>query len=493
MNWALIWRGLKQSEMRRKVFAVLAILVVYRLLAHIPIPLAEPTELKQILENLINSEGAPQLLSFINILSGGALASLSIMLVGLGPYINASIAIQVLTKAIPKLEALQKEGEFGRRKISQYTRILTLPLAMIQSVAAIYLVRQIADQFGGLGDITAGAGLSQWVLMVASLTAGAMVLMWLGELITERNMGNGISLLIAVGIVSQLPFIVSALYGSIVDTSANFSLFGWFNLPINQTGLIYTLILVVATLLVTIFVVYLNEAYRPIKISYAKKTQGNRAYSDVNTLLPVKLIVAGVIPIIFAIAFLSAFQLLGQILSGLDNQSLAGIGDNLLLWFTTPGSGGTGAVFVNWQSYIYPVAYFLLVVLFTYVYTGFVFNSKNLAENLQKQGGFIANIRPGKATEKYLSQVVNRLNLFGSMSLGFLALTPILAQAFLGTAQLALGGTSILILVAVALETLRRVESNALMVTYEDYETSPGGNDRPAASNRLKKLFTREQ
>ena len=490
MNWKLIWRGLKHGDMRRKVLAVLAILVVYRMLAHIPIPLAEPTELKQILENLLSSDGVPQLLSFINLLSGGALASLSIMLVGLGPYINASIAVQVLTKAVPKLENLQKEGEYGRRKISQYTRILTLPLALLQSVAAIYLVRQVADQFSGLGDITASASLGQWLLMVAALTAGAMILMWLGELITERGMGNGISLLITVGIVSQLPFIVESLYRSVVDSATNFSLFGWFNLPINSTALIYTGALVLATLLVTIFVVYLNEAFRPVRISYAKRTQGNRSYSDVNTVLPVKLIVAGVIPIIFAIAFLSAFQLAGQIMSGFENQTLAAIGDNLLLWFTSPGSGGNSEVFTNIQSYIYPVAYFLLVVLFTYVYTGFVFSSKNLAENLQRQGGFVANIRPGLATEKYLSRTVNRLNLFGSISLGFLALTPIIAQAFLGTAQLALGGTSILILVAVALETLRKVESNALMVTYEDYDDNFNQPQLKSRPKWFKKLFT---
>ena len=488
MNWRLIWRGLKHADMRKKVFAVLGILVVYRMLAHVPIPLAEPTELKQILENIINSDGVPQLLSFINLLSGGALASLSIMLVGLGPYINASIAIQVLTKAIPKLETLQKEGEFGRKKISQYTRILTLPLALIQSVAAIYLVRQLADQFGGLGDITANASIGQWALMIAALTAGAMILMWLGELITEKGLGNGISLLITVGIVSQLPFIISSLYSAVVDSTANLSLFGWFELPINSSALIYSLILLVSTLLVTVFVVYLNEAFRPLRVSYAKKVQGARAYGDVSTILPVKLIVAGVIPIIFAIAFLSAFQLAGQVMSGLSNQTLAAIGDNLLLWFTSPGSV-PGEVFVGLHSYIYPVAYFLLVVAFTYVYTGFVFNSKTLAENLQRQGGFIADIRPGQLTEKYLSRVVNRLNLFGSISLGFLALTPIIAQAFLGTSQLALGGTSILILVAVALETLRKVESNALMVTYEDSQESLTDQPKRPSPNWFKKLF----
>jgi len=258
MNWKLIGRGFKNADMRKKIFAVLGILFVYRVLAHIPIPLAEPTQLKQILENLINSEGTPQLLSFINVLSGGALASLSIMLVGLGPYINASIIMQVLTKAIPKLEGLQKEGEFGRRKINQYTRILTFPLAIIQAIGAIYLVRQVADQFSGLGDITANASIGQWVLMVSALTAGAMILMWLGELITERGIGNGISLLITVGIVSQLPFIFTSLYDVVVDSTAQLSVFGWFTLPVNSQALLYSAILLGSTILLTVFVVYLN-------------------------------------------------------------------------------------------------------------------------------------------------------------------------------------------------------------------------------------------
>ena len=469
MNWGLIWRGLKNSRMRNKVLAVFGILLVYRMLSHIPIPLAEPAQLKTVIDNLLNTEAVPQLLSFMNILSGGALASLSIMLVGLGPYINASIVMQVLTKAIPKLETLQKEGEFGRKKINQYTRILTLPLAIIQSFGVIFLVRQLAGQISGLGDITADATWSDWTLMVASLTAGAMILMWLGELITEKSIGNGISLLITVAIVSQLPYMMTTLYRSVVGSGEDFSLFGWFDLPIASQALWYGLILLGATLLITVFVVYLNEAHRKIELSYAKKTQGNRTYSDVTTFLPLKLIAAGVVPIIFALAFLSMPQLIGQVLVGLDSLFWVDFGNNLLVWFAPPGSVD-GTVFATWGSYIYPTLYFLLVVVFTYFYTSVIFSAKDISERLQRQGGFIKGIRPGLETQKYLRTIVNRLNFFGSFALGFLALTPILAQAFLGTTQLALSGTSILILVAVALETLRQIESQALMVTYEDYE-----------------------
>ncbi len=205
MNWKIIAKSLTHPDMRKRILAVLGMLLVFRILAHIPVPLGDPQTLHQVLQNLFNSSNTPQLLNFINVLSGGALANFSIMIAGLGPYINASIIMQLLTKAIPQLEALHKEGEFGQKKINQYTRMLTLPLAIIQSIGSIYLIRQAAQSIGGVGDITAGANLAQWVLMVAALTGGSMLLMWLGELITEQSVGNGISLLITVGIVSRLP------------------------------------------------------------------------------------------------------------------------------------------------------------------------------------------------------------------------------------------------------------------------------------------------
>src|SRR3989344_3006213 len=187
MSWKVIWKSMANADMRKRVFAILGLLLVFRIFAHIPIPLSDPTTLKQVLENLFNSQNTPEFLSFLNILSGGALANFSIMLVGLGPYINASIIMQLLTRAIPKLEALNKEGEYGRKKINQYTRILTFPLAILQSIGTIYLVRQSASSIAGLGDITANATTGQWVLMIAALTGGSMMLMWLGELITEQN------------------------------------------------------------------------------------------------------------------------------------------------------------------------------------------------------------------------------------------------------------------------------------------------------------------
>jgi len=466
MSWKVIWQSLKNADMRKRILAVLGMLLVFRILAHIPIPLEDPTTLKQIIENLFNSANTPQLLSFINVISGGALANFSIMIVGLGPYINASIIMQLLTKALPKLEALNKEGEFGRRKINQYTRMLTLPLAIIQSIGAIYLVRQQAMQVSGIGDITSGISPVQWVLMIAALTGGAMMLMWLGELITEQSIGNGISLLITVGIVSALPQTVSSIAGAVVDGTSHFKLLGW-NLPINKTQALYALILLVVSILVTIFIVRLNEAARRITIHYAKRVQGNRAYGGVTTMLPIKLITAGVIPIIFAVAFLSVPGFAGQLMTGSGSTRLQELGTNLSKWFATPSPETFSQN--GWEAWIYPVVYFLLVFVFTFFYTSIAFNAKEIAESLQKQGGFIEGVRSGNQTEKYLSSIVTRLTLFGALALGFLAVLPIVGQVFLSS-NIAIGGTSILILVSVALETLRSIESRALMVTYDQYE-----------------------
>ena len=468
MNWKIIGKSLGHGDMRKRLLAVLGILLVTRILMHVPIPLSDPTTLKQVLTNLFNSDSS-QLLSFMNVISGGALASFSIMIAGMGPYINASIIMQLLTKAIPKLEEMHKEGESGQKKINQYTRILTFPLAVIQAIGAIFLVRQYATQIGGIGDITANASIWQWVLMVAALTGGSVLLMFLGEQVTEKSVGNGISLIIAVGIVSQLPHTISSIASSVYDKADHWKVFG-ITLPINEQAFWYALIVLVAVLLVTWVVVMLNEAARRITVSYAKRVQGNRAYGGVTTILPVKLITAGVVPIIFAVAFLSVPSFVGQILKNNHNEHWAHLGTNLSTWFQTPSSTSFSAG--GWIPFIYPVTYFLLVFIFTFFYTSVTFNSKEIAENLQKQGGFIEGVRSGLQTEKHLSRTVNRLTLFGAFALGFLAILPIIAQYYLGTNNIAIGGTSVLILVAVSLETLRAIESRALMVTYDTYESS---------------------
>lgn len=464
MNWKVIGASFKQADMRRRIFAVLGILLIFRILSHIPVPLADPETLRQVLTNLFNSE-TPQLLSFINVLSGGALANFSIMIAGLGPYINASIIMQLLTKAIPKLEEMRKDGESGQKRINQYTRLLTLPLAIIQAIGSIYLVRQYAQQVGGIGDITANTSIAQWILMVASLTGGSMLLMWLGEQVTEKSVGNGISLLITVGIVSALPATVSQFASSIFSDSAKWNIFGR-TLPVNTSALLFALAALSAIILVTWIVVMLNEAAKRLTINYAKRVQGNRTYGGVTTTLPIKLITAGVIPIIFALAFLSVPSFVGTLMSNSSTERWQTLGQNLVTWFQTPTAATLQSG--DWQNLIYPVAYFLLVFIFTFFYTSITFNSKEIAENLQKQGGFIEGVRSGATTEKFLAKTVNKLTLFGAISLGLLAVLPIVGEIFLGN-SIALGGTSVLILVAVSLETLRAVESRALMVTYDQY------------------------
>lgn len=466
MNWKIIVKSFGQADMRKRIFAVIGILLVFRILAHIPVPLSSPETLKQVLQNLFNSENTPQLLNFLNVISGGALAHFSIMIAGLGPYINASIIMQLLTKAIPRLENLRKEGEFGQKKINQYTRILTLPLAIIQSIGSIYLIRQAAQSIGGIGDITANASLAQWGLMVAALTGGSMLLMWLGELITEQGVGNGISLLITVGIVSALPTQITHIVESIFQSGQHWKVFGAY-LPISERAFFFGLIVGVSVVVVTWLVVMLNEASRNLTVNYAKRVQGNRAYGGITTVLPVKLITAGVVPIIFAVAFLSVPSFIGQLLANSHNTHWAQWGVHLSTWFANP-SAQTFAT-LGWQAYIYPVTYFFLVFVFTFFYTSITFNSQEIAENLHKQGGFIEGVRGGEQTEKYLSKIVNRLTLFGAVALGVLAVVPILAQVFINDASIAIGGTSVLILVSVALQTLRAVESRALMVTYDQY------------------------
>jgi preprotein translocase subunit SecY len=475
VNWKIILSSLNHSEMRKRILAVLGMLLVFRILAHIPVPLADPHTLKQVLQNLYTQSNSGNLLGFLNVLSGGALANFSIMLVGLGPYINASVIMQLLTKAIPKLEAMNKEGEYGRRKINQYTRILTFPLAIIQSVGMIYLIRQQASSVGGLGDITANTSFMQWAVMVAALTGGSMILMWLGELITERSIGNGISLLITVGIVSRLPSLIAEVWagtGWTKSLAVNDKLI-LFHHNFSKHGLILFAFVLFAVVFVTWAVVKLNEASRRLTVNYAKRVQGNRTYGGVTTTLPVKLITAGVIPIIFAVAFLSVPSFAGQLLTHGQGASYHStdrwghLGKEMYELFQNPSAQTFAAG--GWKPWVYPLTYFFLVFVFTYFYTSVTFNSKEISENLQKQGGFIADVRSGKQTEKYLGSIVNRLTLFGAIALGLLAVLPIIGQIYLSQ-NIAIGGTSILILVSVSLETMRQVESRALMVTYDQYE-----------------------
>ena len=291
MNWKTIFRSLKNKDMQKRLLIVLGIIIAYRLLAHVPVPLTEPTQLKEVINSVVSGSDFG---GFLNLLSGGALAQFSIVLVGMSPFITASIITQLLTKAIPKLEELHKDGESGRRKINQWTRIISVPLAVVQSIAFIYILQQsvLAGNTTGAIDTT----LTDWIIAVTAMTAGAVLLMWMGELITEQGIGNGISLIIFAGIISQMPQTLATIGSSLVDTSTGaLSVFGWFTLPVNPLAFWVTLGVSLASLLVLYLLVKINEAQRVITINYAKRVQGNSSYGGVKSILPVKLIAAGVI------------------------------------------------------------------------------------------------------------------------------------------------------------------------------------------------------
>lgn len=471
MNWKTIGKSLKNADMRKRLLVLLGLVLVYRFLAHIPVPLADPTQLKEVVNSVISGTDFG---GFLNLLSGGALAQFSIVLVGLSPFITASIITQLLTKAIPKLEELHKDGESGRRKIQQWTRLISLPLAIVQSIAFIYILRQ--SVLAGNSTVLSDPTIFEWILAVGAMTAGSMLLMWMGEIMTEQGVGNGLSLLIFAGIISQLPQLGQFVVGSLFAEGASMNVFGWFTLPIDPLSFWIFLIVALASLAVLYFLVKVNEAQRVVTINYAKRVQGNSSYGGVKSILPMKMIAAGVIPVIFAVAFLSLPAFVGQVLKATGNAAYSDIAENLVTWFATPNPGEfTGQ---TWEAFIYPTLYFVLVILFTYFYTGIVFNSNEIAENLQKQGGFIDGVRPGIQTEKYLARTMNRLILFGSMVLGIVAILPFIGEYLLyniagvqdSGGNLAIGGTGILIVVSVALEALRQINSRALMVTYDDYK-----------------------
>ncbi|MEX0748645.1 MAG: preprotein translocase subunit SecY [Candidatus Saccharimonadales bacterium] len=429
------WRHiLRNKDIRTKVLSVFFMIFLYRIMTHVPIPISDTTTLSNFLQNLLSSN---RLFGLVDLFSGGAVANFSIALMGLGPYINASIIMQLLTQVVPKFAELKKEGEEGSRKINQYTRYLTLPLAIGQSIGTVFFIRQLAIQVGQT-DIIGSPSLGEWALMITVMTAGSMLLMWMGELISEKGIGNGISILIAASIIAQLPGIFGQAL-SIIQAS--------------PTEIMQIVVFVLASLLITYFIVKLNEARRTVKVSYAKRMQSS-GYGGVESELPIRILTAGVIPIIFAVAFLSVPTFLGQVFANAEAAWLANLSTNLTVWFDP-------------SNLVYAFVYFALVVAFTYFYTGVVFNPKDIAENLQKQGGFIPGIRPGQQTEQYLRKIVNRITLFGSISLGIIAVLPFIGEAITGSQALTFGGTGLLIVVSVGIETLRQLDSQIINASYQ--------------------------
>ena len=472
MHFKTIFKSFKNKDMLKKFLIILGILFVYRFLAHIPVPLGEATTLRDAVHQIINSSDFG---SFLNMISGGGLTNFSILLVGLSPYITASIVIQLLSKAIPAMEEISQDGETGRRKLNQWTRISTVPLAIIQSIAYSYILYN--SVVGSTAAVLPDLSIHEWIIAITAMVAGSMILMWLGELMTEQGIGNGISMLIFASIVSGFPTTFAPLFAAAFDTSAgSLTIFGGLTLPVSPTYFWVALGFVVALIVIVFVLVKLNEAQRIITINYAKRVHGNSAYGGIRSILPLKVIAAGVIPVIFATAFLSLPALIGQFI--LSKNADSQFAQSLVQLFTAPSVSNFSSLYpagLTWHWFIYPAVYFLLVFMFTYFYTSIIFNTKEIADNLQKQGGFIEGIRPGLHTAEYLDHIINRLNLFGALSLGLIALIPFISDFIFIQTQgaplgLSLSGTGLLIVVSVALENLRAIDSRALMVTYDDFQ-----------------------
>lgn len=409
------------ESLRKRIFFVLGVLAVSRLFTVIPIPGINADRLQSLF-------AGSEFLNFLNIFSGGGLSNLSIVMLGVGPYITASIIMQLLTVMIPKLKALyQEEGEAGRRRFTQYSRWLTVPLAVIQGYAFIRLLQ-------GQGILTPLA-LNVLMIDILVIVAGSILLMWLGELITEFGIGNGISLIIFAGIISQLPITAS----QIIFT------FDPAQLPAYVAGLAVALLIILGVVIVT-------EAERPIPITYAKQIRGDRTYGGLSSYLPLRVNQAGVIPIIFALSILLFPQLIFQFLAKSNVviiEKAASLALSLLsnVWF-------------------YTSTYFVLVFLFTYFYTAVTFDPDAIAVNLQKSGAFISGVRPGNATAEYISRILTRLTLVGALFLGAIAVLPLILRSLTGIQALAIGGTALLIVVSVVTDLIKKVDAQVSVREY---------------------------
>ena len=410
-------------DLRRKVLFILGILVVSRIAASVPVPGVDPAQLRSFL-------AGNQFFGLLNVFSGGALDNLSIVMLGVGPFITASIIMQLLTMIFPRLkEMYQEEGEAGRMKFNQFSRYLTVPLALLQSYGLlVLLIRQ---------QVIPPLPLTGFLFNMVIATAGTLFLMWLGELITEKGIGNGISLLIFAGIVSGLP----------VSVRQEFFTFTPERIPVILAFILMGLIVIAG-------VVIVSEGQRNVPVSYAKRIRGMKMYGGVSTHLPLRVNQAGVIPIIFAISIILFPGLIGSFLAGVPNSAIQEVSRFLIQIFN--------------NQWFYGAIYFLLVFAFTYFYTAVTFDPQAIADNVQKQGGFILGIRPGRPTAEFLSKILNRITLAGAVFLGIIAVLPLAVQGALGIQALTIGGTSLLIVVSVVLETIKQINAQLVMREYEN-------------------------
>lgn len=414
---------LKIKELRRRLIFTAVVIAIFRLIAHIPAPGINLVAL----QGLFNSSA---FLSLLDVFSGGTLGNFSIMALGLNPYINASIIFQMLGMVVPKFEALQKEGDYGRQKINQYTRLLTIPLCFLQGIALIFLLQR--------QGLTTTADPLKLASIVFTLAAGTSLLIWLGEQLNDYGLGNGISLIIFVGIVTRIPV-------SVMQTVAT----------LDQTKIFTYLIFLVFAVAAIYAIVRTGEAVREIPIQSARR--GGSSYGAVaSSHLPLRLNQAGVIPIIFAVSFMLVPSMLSRVLGSVNQPGLAHIATTVST-LLSPGSA------------LYNTLYFVLVVAFTYFYTAVVFNPEKIAKDLRSSGSFIPGIRPGPNTVDYLNHVLTRITLVGASFLGLIAILPSIISKTTGMTSLAMGGTSILIVVSVVLEILKTINSQLYMYSYDKF------------------------
>jgi len=412
-------------ELRRKLLITCLLLIVFRILAHVPLPGVNPGALRELIAG--NS-----FLGLFNLFSGSSLQNFSIASLGLGPYITASVIFQLLAMAIPQIEEMRKE-QAGVDKINQWTRLVTVPIAAVQGLAFYFILSKQAGVLPSLSTL-------EMALFLLTLTAGTIILMWLGELITEYGLGNGISLVITAGILSSLPVLIGQ--GSSLLT------------PENAFSFIFFIALAVAVIAA---IVAVNEGERRIPIHYAKRVQTGGKFSNASSHLPLKVNQAGVMPIIFALSLVAIPGFVGQYLSRLPGTTFKLVASWMNVNFTP-------------QQLAYNVFYFILVVGFTYFYTAVTFNPNKIAEDIRKYGGFIPGIRPGRPTENYLNWVLARITLSGAVFLGIIAILPSVMQGFIAEApSLAIGGTSLLIVISVVLETVKQAESLLVMRDYDSF------------------------
>jgi preprotein translocase subunit SecY len=415
----------KDKEVRTKLLYTILALIVFRVLAAIPTPGLDKEALSQLFEN--SSFG--QILSMV---TGNVLEQASIIAIGLGPYINASVIIQLLATVVPSLEALQEQGTAGQMKLSQYTRFLTVPLAVIQSFVIYTILRQ------GVGSLSIQQLTPmELVVMIATLTAGALILMWIGEVITETSLTNGVSLIIGAGVLSALP--------------------GAINQDLKVLDVTEQLFLLAGFLVVMMIIILVNEAQRKVEVQYASRVRGTKSVGGMSSHLPLKLNQSGVMPVIFAISFLSFPALVAQIFTGSQFPLVV---RNLATWLTTFSTG---------SPFLYNMVLFSLILGFSFFYMFVVFNPEKISENLKKQGGFVPGIRPGVQTEEYLRKIMWRTGFIGGIFLASIAVLPTLATSFIDVATIGVTGTGLLILVSVVLDIKRKTESLLVTKSYSDY------------------------